>query len=626
MTKPIDILQRFWGYDSFRYPQEEIIKDVIAGKDVIGILPTGIGKSVIYQVAGLLLDGITVVISPLIALIEDQVTNLNRRGIKSIALTGQLNFKELERLFDNAQFGGGKFLFLSPERLQNDYVKKRLAQMPMKLITVDEAHCISEWGHDFRPSYTKIHQLREILPGVPVLALTATAKKIVVNDIATYLELVNPVIYRISVVRPNIAYKVYHSGQKINALIQHLKKDQTAIVYVKTRKKTYQYARYVAQQGFKTAFFHGGMSYDEKQAALNNWLQNKTRIMFATTAFGMGINKPDVRQVLHLDLPASLENYVQESGRAGRDGKLSEAIIFIDNNDLDNFEQNYLSLIPELDFVKKVYHNLYNHFYIAKDEGKDLEFNLDFMGFCKRFQLDIIKTLNVLQILEAEEIIKTTQTRKFFPTVKITVSPFEIRSYIKNKRKGYQILDFFVRSYTDIFYLDTKINLKKIAEKTGLEPVIIENYLKELQKRQIIDYQPSGDIFLIHFLEAYNDNLFLYHSKKIERRLRLKKSQLKQVLAYIKNRNKCRSVFLAGYFDEDDVKECGICDICLSRQHSMTEQEVLQKILSMLQERCLRKDEIQRNFNTDIIPYLDKLIENNKIEISSGFKYCIKNQ
>ena len=624
MATPLQILQQYWGYDNFRQPQEDIIHDITAGKDVIGILPTGSGKSIIYQVAGLLLNGITIVISPLIALIEDQVAGLNQRGIKAIALTGRLDFYELERLLNNVQYGNTKFVFLSPERLQNDYVQKRLAQMPIHLITVDEAHCISEWGHDFRPSYTKIHLLRKLLPGVPFLALTATAKKNVINDIATYLELKQPAIYRTSVVRPNIAYKVYHADAKINALIKHLNKNQTAIVYVKTRKKTYQYAQYVAQHGFKTGFFHGGMTYDEKQASLNDWLQNKTRIMFATTAFGMGIDKPDVRQVLHLDLSMSPENYVQESGRAGRDGKTAEAIIFTDDDDIRFFENNYLNLVPDINNIYKVYKSLFNHFFIAENDGKDFESNLNFIAFCKRFNLNPTKTLNAIQILEAEEIIKTTQTRKYLPTAKIIVRPSDIRTYVKNKRTGYQIIDFFIRSFTDIFHLDTKINIKKIALKTELSEKQVLEFLTKLSERQIIDYQPSGDVFIIHFLEPYNDKLFLSHRKRIEKRLKLKKTQLEKVLAYATNKTQCRSAFLAEYFEEENVEDCGICDICLSKQNHMTEQEILQKILSLLQEQCMNKHELQQKINTGLLPYLDKLIENNQIEISSGFKYCLK--
>ena len=624
MPTPIQILQQYWGYDHFRQPQEQIINDILSGKDVIGILPTGSGKSVIYQVAGLLTNGITVVISPLIALIEDQVAGLNRRGIKAVALTGFLNFQELERLLNNVQFGNTKFIFLSPERLQNEYVQKRLEQMPIRLITVDEAHCISEWGHDFRPSYTKICILRELVPNAPVLALTATAKSNVIKDIESYLELRQPKIYKTSVVRPNIAYKIDHSPQKLNSLINHLQKDQTAVVYVKTRKKTYQYAQYVAQHGFKTAYFHGGMSFEDKQAALIDWLQDKTHIMFATTAFGMGIDKPDVRQVIHMDLPSSLENYVQESGRAGRDGKLSEAIILTDDDDLKYFEQNYLQLIPDADFVYKVYKSLYNHFYIPEYDGKDFEADMNFVEFCKRFNINMMQTLNAIQILEAEEIIKTKQTRRYIPTAKILVSPHEIRSYIKNTRAGYQILDFFVRSYTDIFYLDTKINPKKIADKYDLPVAQVYQTLKDLDQKNIIDYQPAGDIFIIRFLERRDENLFLYHRKRIEKRLELKKTQLKAVLAYITNKIKCRSVFLAEYFDEEQTENCGICDICLAQNNQMTDKEITQKILSLLQNQALSKYDLQKEFPVDLAPYLDKLIENRQIQISTDFKYRLK--
>jgi len=620
---PKQILQQYWGFDQFRQPQEQIINDILSGHDIIGILPTGSGKSIIYQVAGLAQSGITIVISPLIALIEDQVTNLNRRNIKAIALTGHLNFYELERLLNNVQFGRSKFVFLSPERLQNEYVRKRLSQMPINLITVDEAHCISEWGHDFRPAYTKIHEIRKLLPDVPILALTATAKPNVVKDIETYLDLAHTKIYRTSVIRPNIAYKVHHSQQKINALISHLKKNETAVVYVKTRKKTYQYANYVAQRGFKTAFFHGGMSFEDKQKALSDWLQHKTHIMFATTAFGMGIDKADVRQVLHLDLPASLENYVQESGRAGRDGQPAEAIIFTDDYDLKYFEETYLQLIPDPAFVYYVYKSLYNHFYIAQYEGEGLEVDLDLINFCNRFKLNVLKTLQAFQILESEAIIQTTQTRNYFASVKILLSPTEIRKYVDNQRFGYKIIDYFIRSYTDIFYLDTKVNPKKIADKLELPLEIVRSQLFELHRRQIIDYKPAGEVFTVKFLESHDENLFLFHRKKIEQRLHLKKEKLNQVLEYISQENKCRSLFLAEYFGEEDLQICGICDVCLNQKQPETDTEILNRILSMLKTGCLNKHELQKMFNRDIHLHLDKLIENNSVILSGDFKYCL---
>ena len=620
---PKQILQQYWGFEQFRKPQEQIIDDVLTGNDVIAILPTGSGKSIIYQVAGLAQNGITIVISPLIALIEDQVTNLNRRGIKAVALTGQLNFSELERLLNNVQFGRSKFVFLSPERLQNEYAQKRLSQMPINLITVDEAHCISEWGHDFRPAYTKIHELRTLLPDVPILALTATAKPNVVKDIETYLDLEHPKIYRTSVIRPNIAYKVHHSQQKINALISHLKKDESVVVYVKTRKKTYQYANYVAQRGFKTAFFHGGMSFEAKQKALSDWLQHKTYIMFATTAFGMGIDKADVRQVLHLDLPASLENYVQESGRAGRDGQPAEAIIFTDDYDLKYFEESYLQMIPDPDFVYRVYKSLYNHFYIAQYEGEGLEVDLDLINFCNRFKLNVLKTLQAFQILESEAIIQTTQTRTYFASVKILLGPTEIRKYVRNQRFGYQIIDYFIRSYTDIFYLDTKINPKKIADKLELSLAEVKSQLLELQRRQIIDYKPAGAIFAVKFLASYDENLFLFHRKKIEQRLNLKKEKLNQVLAYIIDKKKCRSIFLAEYFGEQNSKACGICDVCLNQKKPESDAEILDRILGLLKDGCLTKHEIQKIFNRDINLHIDKLIENNSVFLSGDFKYCL---
>jgi len=624
LLSPKQILQKYWGYTSFRDPQEAVINSVLQSKDVIAVLPTGSGKSIIYQVAGLALDGITLVISPLIALMEDQQANLNRRGVKSIALTGSLSFPEQERLLNNVQYGNTKFLFLSPERLQNDYIRRRLSTMPVKLITVDEAHCISEWGHDFRPSYTQIHQLREILPEIPVLALTATANTQVIKDIEIYLELKRPEIYRTSVVRNNIAYKVVDSEQKLNTLIRHLQKDTTAIVYVNTRKKTYQYAQLVAQHGFKTGFFHGGMTLEQKQQTLEAWLQDDLRVIFATTAFGMGIDKPDVRQVFHLDLPTSLENYVQESGRAGRDGNLSEATIIVDEQDTLYFEQNYLSRIPDIEQIQKVYKSLYNHFYIAEFEGKDFEADLNFLDFCRRFNLDVYRTLQSFQILEAEEIIKTFQRHQFYPTVRILSSPEAIRQYTRQQRYAHQTLNYLIRKYTDILYLDTPVKPDVIAYhlETSKEKVLAE--LQELHRREIIAYQPPGDIFKVLFLEAYDQNSFAYHQNRIAKRLKIKQKQLKEVFRYIQNERLCRSAFIARYFGEEEISGCGICDICQREKHNEKPIEIKQQILEKLASGCLNREELQKLFSSDIASVLDMLIENGKIYLSDDFEYCLK--
>ncbi len=624
MTLPVEILKKYWGFNNFRPLQQDIIEKVIQGNDVIGVLPTGSGKSIIYQISGIARNGLTLVISPLIALMEEQAFKLNERGIKAISLTGNLNFSELTRLLDNAAYGQTQFLFLSPERLQNDFILKRLNQMPVKLITIDEAHCISEWGHDFRPSYTKIHILREIFPDVPMLALTATARENVLNDIKTYLKLKQPKLFKTSIIRKNIAYKVIKKTDKLNALTQLLKKDTSAIVYVKTRKKTYQYAGFAKKYGFKTAFFHGGMSFKDKQQALNDWLQNKTMVMFATTAFGMGIDKPDVRQVFHLDFPASLENYIQESGRAGRDGQLSEAILLADESDLNQFENHYLQQVPDINFVHTVYKSLFNHFYLGLYEGANQSYNLNFLEFCRRFKLDPYKTLQVLQILESEEILKTIQTHTFYATIQILVRPEDIRSYIRHKRAGWEVLNILIRSFTDIFQLPVKVSEQKIASKTGLPIHTVKKALTELNKRKILSYQSAGDVFIVQFLENRDENLFLYHQNKIIRRLKLKKAQLKAVYQYVTNTETCRAQFLSQYLGDKPSENCKICDICKAKAQSLTENDIRKKIENILKKKCLKQHELQQHFEQEILEILDWMIEQDIVFFSKDFKYCIK--
>jgi len=617
----VQILQKYWGYESFRTPQLEIIETVIAKKDVIAVLPTGSGKSVIYQVAGLMLEGITVVVSPLIALIEDQVTTLNNLGIKSIALTGGLSFDELARLLDNTAFGSTKFLLLSPERLQNEYVQRRLSTMNISLITIDEAHCISEWGYDFRPSYLKLSILRDLLPEVPIITLTATAKNQVVTDIENYLSLATPKIFRQPVFRKNIKYSIVNSEDKIASLAAILNPDETAIVYVRIRKRTYQMADLLAKRGFKTAFFHGGMSLADKQLALQNWLDNKTKIMFATTAFGMGINKADVRKVVHLDLPNSLENYVQESGRAGRDGKMSDAIILLSDYDLTYYENTSIQNIPSIDDIYKVYKSLYNHFYIAEGEGIEVLKSMDLIQFCKRFNLDLYKTLNVLQMLDSEEFIKVNQGRRFFAGIRVIASPAMVRNYIAQKRLGYEVLNHLVRSYTDILHLAVKIKTNVLAKIIELPKQEILRMLLALQERELIDYQPEGEHFSILFLLNRDENTFKYKSKSLKKRILHKKHQVESVLRYVKNDTICRAQFLADYFEEKTTNNCGICDVCLSQNNRQTKQDVYNEILVLLSDNCLTKKALQVNFNTDISPVLDKLMAQKKLYFKD-LKYC----
>lgn len=623
MSKALQILQQYWNYPSFRKPQEKIINAVLQGKDVVAVLPTGSGKSVIYQVSGLALGGLTLVISPLVALIEDQVNGLNRRGIKAISLSGNLSFSDLERLLDNAQYGQTRFLFLSPERLQNTYVQDRLQHMPVSLITVDEAHCISEWGHDFRPSYLKLGILRDLLPKAQILSLTATAKNRVIDDIKNYLQATDAVVFKEPVFRNNIAYKIYRPLDKTGFLSRYLSKNETAIVYVRTRKQTYQYADILAKHGFNTAYFHGGMNYEEKQKTLADWLDNKSRIIFATNAFGMGIDKPDVRKVVHMDLPASLENYVQESGRAGRDGKNAEALMLVNENDLRYYQKIFPQSIPGLDFVEQVYTLLYNYYYIAENEGENLEFDFDILDFCQRYKLNVTQTLNALQILDSEELVRYNRHKRNYSLVQILLAPEQVRTYIEKRYYGYEILNHLVRSYMEILRIDTKIHLKNIAGKLEKTVTDIHKILLELHRRKIIDYKPSGDVYSVLFLQNRDRYILMNHRKSIQKRIDFKRDQIRQVWRYAGNDKVCRSRFLSQYFEEENSGNCGICDICLSTQNTLTDTAIIEMILQELASNCIHKIQLQQKFQMNIQKHLDTLIENQVISLNNKQEYCL---
>ncbi len=609
-----EILKLYWGYDSFRPLQQEMIETVLKNRDVIGILPTGSGKSLVYQIAGLKKEGITIVISPLIALMEDQVTKLNLLGVKAIALSGNLPQSELARLLDNAFFSGAKFLFLSPERLQNRYVIRRLSQAPVELITVDEAHCISEWGHDFRPSYLKIPVLRDLHPQAPVLALTATAKKEVIKDIILHLKLRSPKIFKQSVYRENLALKVFQTENKLGSLMQSLSPNESVIIYVKTRKRTYQLASILEQNGFTAGFYHGGMSFEEKQKSLSKWLSEETKIMVSTNAFGMGIDKPDVRKVFHLDLPGSLENYLQEAGRAGRDGKYAEAILYYTLHDIEFYQRVFINQLPQIEDVIKTYKSLYNHYYLGEGDGENKEFDFDYKNFCRRFQLDFQNTIEILKMFESEGILELNHKADYFTRVKISASPPVLREYINSRRKYAGLLDLLVRKYSDIFYLEQKLNIPFFMESMNITEEELHQGLDYLHKRGLIEYKPKGKDLSLKFLLPKDAFLLQTKLKFFKKRLRIKQKQLQSMLAYIMNNQTCRMQQLTEYFEEESSVECQICDVCQAAKHNLSQKEIMERILELLHEEPLTSEEISRMIHQKAEKYLKILFDKRMIK------------
>ncbi|MBD3862305.1 RecQ family ATP-dependent DNA helicase [Olleya marilimosa] len=566
MTHPINILERYWKFTDFRPLQEDIINAVINNEDTFALLPTGGGKSVCFQIPALAKEGICIVISPLVALMKDQVNALLNKGIKAIALTSGIPNKEIDTLLDNCIYGNYKFLYLSPERLQQELVQDRIRQMNVNLIAVDEAHCISQWGNDFRPAYKNINILRQLHPTVNVIALTASATPEVVEDIITELDFISPKVFKQSFYRPNIAYMVFEEEDKyfrLEAIL--IKNKQPSIIYVRNRRLTLEITQYLESKNITSTYYHGGLNNTVKDQHLNDWLSSKKQVMVATNAFGMGIDKSDVKTVIHINLPDSIESYFQEAGRAGRDEAKAYAVILKNKNDNIALNNQFLKVLPTVDFVKIVYRKLCSYFQISYGEGSYQTFDFNFNDFCKTYKFNTVTTYNTLNILDNTSVITLSKQFNKRIEVQFLISSHALFKYLDSHKDFDIIIKSILRTYGGIFEHSTKINSSLISDKAGIKETRLIKVLEQLAKDEIITLLINKTDAQITFIEPREDEKTINRiASIITQQNTLKQKQVKAVLDYVNNDQLCKSIQLLTYFGEKNIEPCGICSVCIS--------------------------------------------------------------
>jgi len=627
----LDLLQKYWKHQNFRKSQEDIIHNVINGKDVLALLPTGGGKSVCYQIPTLLKEGICIVVSPLIALMQDQVNSLVRKGIKAIAVTSKLTESEIIIAFDNLRYGNIKFLYLSPEKLQSDFIQEKIKQLQVNLIAIDEAHCISEWGHDFRPSYLEINTLKELVPNTPIIALTATATDDVVKDIINLTPLTNPKIFKETFQRKNLAYQVFETEDIYHQLKLILNKiKEPSIIYVSSRKKTKSISDYLNKLGYKSTYYHGGLSNSFKEKSFKKWLNEESNIMVATNAFGMGIDKDNVKVVIHIDIPNSIENYVQEAGRAGRNGKKAFSVILFNHATLHEFNKKIKHNIIEIDFLNKIYNHLNQFFYISKGELLEQKYTFNLQDFCSRYKLNLFNTYNAILLLEKEGILTYDHLQNKQSTVLFKTSNEQVLNYTKTHPKYQNLLHVLLRSYGGIFENSVLINESFLAEKLKTTKQLIIKYLHQIAQDHIIQYIEQTKNTSIQFLVMREDKITINRiSKNIIQRNTIKKNKAGKIADYIQNNKICRNVQLLSYFNEKIQEKCGICDVCLREKNKpKNTKQLSQEILKLLKDETeLSSKEmiLLLKINKDeLMDALRFLLEQNSIKLASTNKYKTK--
>jgi ATP-dependent DNA helicase RecQ len=593
-----EVLKQYWGYDSFRSLQEEIITSVYEGKDTLGLMPTGGGKSLTFQVPTMLMNGLCLVVTPLIALMKDQVDNLKKRGIKATCVHSGMSYSEIMVALDNCVYGNYKFLYVSPERLTTELFLAKLPHIPVCLLVVDESHCISQWGYDFRPSYLRIVEVREYLPDIPVLALTATATPDVIDDIQEKLQFKQKNVFCKSFERKNIAYVIRETDDKLYEMAHILSKIQgCSIVYVRSRKRTKEIATELQRQGIQADYFHAGLTTDEKIRKQNEWKNDQCRVIVCTNAFGMGIDKPDVRLVIHYELPGSLEEYFQEAGRAGRDEKKAYAVALFSQRDVTQLKKRVKEEFPGREFVKDVYEKLAYFFQIPINSGIDTGHNFKIEQFCLTYKYNITQVHNALKILDLSEYISYIEDTDKQSKLIFTIQRDELYKFSEFSPEVENLIQILLRSYTGLFADYVHINEALLAQRTGMTDHAVYESLKLLSKKNIIHYIPAQKIPTIYYNKSREEIKYLFIPQSVyeQRRERLIQ-RIKNVIDYGSSKTQCRSKMLLQYFGEKEAKDCGKCDVCIDkRQRDMRSSDMdklIQTILNLLTYKEMTLDEI----------------------------------
>lgn len=594
-----EILKNYWGYDSFRPLQEDIINAILAGTDTLALLPTGGGKSICFQVPALASKGICIVVSPLVALMRDQVENLTKKGIKAYYLHAAMTKREIDIALDNCVYSDIKFLYISPERLKTDIFIERYKKMKVAFVAIDEAHCISEWGYDFRPPYLEIAELRAIKPEIPFLALTASATLQVQDDIKEKLAFEKTEkTFRKSFNRPNLVYAISHTDDKYAGMLYALKKAPgTAIIYARNRRQTKELSDWLNHENISATFYHAGLSPKVKDVRQTDWLNNKVRVMVATNAFGMGIDKPDVRLVLHAGIPESLEAYYQEAGRAGRDGKKAFAVSLLNEADLVQLERNFEIQFPEIKATINTYHALGNFFQIPIERGFGQAFDFDIVAFCKVYNQKPMDVLVHLKLLQQAGYLELNES--VFEKSRVTVlMPYEnlYKFMVSNKRLE-PILKTLLRLHGGLFDNYVKISEAKMGQALKTEPAEIAKRLLELHKLKIIDYvHYSGKPKIVYTLPRHDKSHVMLNHEFIAQRKKVLKQKLESIKQYANADQRCRGNIILEYFNEQPLTDCGHCDFCLKKGE--TPDVIYKRILDVLKVKSVSVEELKTLFNT----------------------------